>query len=220
MLEMRYSQPSPGGPATGMERVESTERPHLMHSHCPARFFSKQLLGGKAKFIVVMRNLKDNLVSFYYFYKGAYIFGFGDGTWEEFFGLFKSRQLMYGDWLDFNLSWWEHRDNACVLILKYEDMKRKPKESIQKVAEFVGKDLSEDQLQRITEHTSFESMRHNDAVNHSKRRDLYSSDAVPFMRKGIVGSWVSHFTKEQNDYVENNHIKEAEKRGLVFEYEL
>ena len=32
--------------------------------------------------------------------------------------------VFYGSWFDHVLSWWKHKDDSNVLLLKYEDMKK------------------------------------------------------------------------------------------------
>ena len=32
--------------------------------------------------------------------------------------------VFYGSWFDHVLSWWKHKDDPNVLLLKYEDMKK------------------------------------------------------------------------------------------------
>ena len=205
---------------SGIEILQAMGPPRMMKSHLSLRFFSKQLAAEKGKFIVVMRNIKDTLVSFFSFYRGVHRFtGFRDNTWADFFELFKAKKLHFGDWLDFNLAWWQQRDNTNVLIVKHEDMKKAPRAAILKIAEFVGRELSMKEVDRIVEHTSFEKMKDNDAVNLSNRPEVYDSQVAPFMRKGIVGDWLTVFTPEQNEYVDKNYVQKAAAHGLVFEYE-
>ena len=205
----------------GVDVVESRHPPRLMKSHLHADFFEKQLREGQGKFIVVMRNVKDTLVSFYNFYKRILPHDYAPRmTWQRFFEKFQERQLLHGDWLDFNLSWWKLRERTDnILIVKYEDMKNDLRGIILKVADFVGKTLSEEQVSKLVEHASFSSMKNNEAVNHTMRvGPNYKADAPPFMRKGLVGGWKSELTPEEDQYLEEKYVKMAEKHGLVFEY--
>lgn len=216
--QMEITQKHVTGQPSGTEMLESYTSPRLMKSHCPAWFFDEQLRARKGKFVVVMRNIKDSLVSYFHFYKAATMCQFETGTWGEFFELFKAKKLMHGDWLKINLSWWKQRENTNnVLILKYEEMKKRPEAELLKLTRFLGKALSADQVERILRHTSFDIMKDNTAINDRLRTEFYNSEISPFCRKGIVGSWQEHFTPEQNAYVEG-YIEEAEKHGLTFEY--
>ena len=217
-MEIEASQLFPGG----IHAIESSTPPRLMKSHLSARFFENQLQTGNGKFIVVMRNVKDNLVSFYNLYRMVNCFEFNKhyGTWNEFFEMFKAKVLLHGDWLDFNLSWWELREHVGnVLIVKYEDMKKDLKANILKVANFVGKSLSKEQVNSLANHVTFEAMKNNDAVNYTKRCPPHFRKDVSFMNKGTVGNWTSAFTLEQNKYVEEMYVRVAEKHGLLFDYQ-
>jgi hypothetical protein len=208
---------TPRAPA-GIDLTLEKPHPWLMKSHLPARIFQKQLTEGKAKFIVVMRNVKDNLVSFYHFHHAMLPLNF-KGTWNDFFDHFKAKELLWGDWLEYNLSWWAYKDHPNVLIVNYEDMKKNQREVIGKVAEFCQKPVSDDAIDRIVEQTSFESMKQNPATNYRSEwhPHIMNFDISPFMRKGIVGDWKNYFTEEQNAFVEEHYLKEAAKHGIVFE---
>ena len=93
-----------------IEKWALTPPPHLIKTHCGPTFFQKTLAEKKTKFIVVLRNAKDMLVSFYNFYKMNEIFQF-NGTWDEYFSLFKENKLVHGDYFELQLNWWKLRDN-------------------------------------------------------------------------------------------------------------
>ena len=214
-MEERF--PIPGALA-GIDRVLKTQQPHsrLMKTHLPACIFQKQLSEGKCKFIVVMRNVKDNLVSYYHFHRALIRY---KGTWSDFFEAFKAKQLLWGDWLDYNLGWWALKHHPNVLIVKYEDMKKNRREVIQKAAEFCKKTVSEETLDKIAAATSFEAMRDNPATNYMNiwHPQVIDYDICPFMRKGDVGDWKEYFSDEQNTFVEEHYLREAARHGLYFE---
>ena len=209
----------PGFPS-GLDLIESSPPPHLMKSHLYAHFFQKQIDARKAKFIVIMRNVKDNLVSYFHVYRMPKFTTFFQAcTWEEFFKMVRDKRLIYGDWLEFNLSWWKQKERTNVLILKYEDMKRDLRSAILAVAGFVGKSLSEEQLNRLVDHTSFSRMRENEAVNYTQGLSaIFNNSSWPFFRRGVVGAWESLFTPEQNEFIELMYVNAAKEHSLNFEY--
>ncbi|NXC51381.1 ST1B1 Sulfotransferase, partial [Penelope pileata] len=69
-----------------------------------------------------------------------------------------------------------------------------------KVAQFLGWELTEAELEAIACHTSFEAMRDNPSTNYSVvPSHLMDHSISPFMRKGITGDWKNHFTLAQSE---------------------
>ncbi|PIO25418.1 hypothetical protein AB205_0102980 [Aquarana catesbeiana] len=67
----------------------------------------------------------------------------------------------------------------------FENYFNDPQREIRKVMTFLEKDLSEEVLQTILQHTSFESMKKNPMVNFSVLpKSLMDQSISPFMRKG------------------------------------
>lgn len=58
----------PGKPAF-VDLLRDQPAPRLMNTHLQARFLAPALEKGRAKVIVVLRNPKDLVVSYYHFYK-------------------------------------------------------------------------------------------------------------------------------------------------------
>ena len=112
---------------------------------CYAFYF--QVCNDMVKTIVVMRNPKDMLVSCFHFYKINNVLGLFDGSWDDFFELFKSKRLIYGDWLDHVSGYWKNcskRNN--VLFIQYEEALDDIKATLKRIASFLKKDLDEETL--------------------------------------------------------------------------
>ena len=45
-----------------------------------------------------------------------------EGTWDDFFDMFKEKRLYYGDCIEHALGWWKNRDNSNVLLLRYDSL--------------------------------------------------------------------------------------------------
>ena len=192
---------------------QSNPPPQLIKSHLGTKFFEKTLKNGKTKFIIVFRNPKDMLVSYYHFYK---LGNFSPvGNWDDFFELFKSKTLCHGDIFDVQLSWWNLRDNPNILILNYEDMLKSPEGAVRQVATHMGKDISDDLVAKIVERTSFKSMKNNPSLNYATMTKKEGGGA--FMRKGVAGDWKNHFSEEQAKYVDELSDKLFKPVGIHVE---
>ena len=68
----------------------------------------------------------------------------------------------------------------------YEDLKRGLNGELKKMASFLGKELSEDQLDRLKEHLQFENIQKNETVNMEEMRKIgFLNDGGQCIRKGI-----------------------------------
>jgi len=197
--------------------LENRKSPRLIKTHLPARFFRnhENMMNKKTKTIYVMRNPKDTLVSYYHFYRMNEYFGCYQGTWSEYFELFKARQIGLGDWFDMVLEWWQYKDVYNIHFVKYEDLQRDLKGGVREIADYLGQPLTEEQLNKIVELTTFKSMRHE-----MKGIEGLKDDISPFMRKGQAGDWVNYFTQEQNEYFDELYKRKMEGSGLAFDFTL
>ncbi len=147
-----------------------------------------------------MRNLKDNLVSYYHFYGliPVYRQAVAEG-FHQFFAMYEKDELVHGDWFDFNMSWWEHRDDPNVLIVTYEEMKKDIRGVIDRVCKLINKSLKPEVIDAIVDHTSFAKMKKNPMTNFEMFLGMGTSEDA-FMRKGTVGDWKSNFSQAQSDH--------------------
>lgn len=191
-----------------IDLLAADDNPRLMRTHLPAKIFKKQLAEEKVKFVVVMRNVKDNLVSFYHFYRSSASMGHFPGPWNDFFKLFQAKGLFCGDWLEFNLSWWAHRRQQNIMIINYEDIIKGPHKSIQTIALFLNKPLTDAQLDAILQRSS----------SKDSAADMTHSSHIKMREE--IGDWQAYFTPQQNDIVDKLYVERAKIQGMTFEFRL
>uniref|UniRef100_A0A7N4PLU3 Sulfotransferase n=1 Tax=Sarcophilus harrisii TaxID=9305 RepID=A0A7N4PLU3_SARHA len=209
----------PGIPL-GIETLKNTPAPRLIKTHLPLSLIPQSFLDQKVKVIYVARNAKDVVVSYYNFYKMAKVHP-DPGTWENFLEKFMTGQVSYGSWYQHVVEWWELSKRHPVLYLFFEDVKKDPKKEIQKIAEFMGRPLPEDVIDRIVQHTSFKKMKENPMTNYSTiPSEIMDHSISPFMRKGIVGDWKNTFTVAQNERFDADYKKKMSGSDLHFQNEL
>ncbi|KAH6945994.1 hypothetical protein HPB50_011003 [Hyalomma asiaticum] len=105
------------------------------------------------------------------------------------------------DYFDNLLSWYEHKDDANVCFLTYEDLKKNTRDGVLRLARFFGKeyaeplekdpDLLQQELLNAAEGSFMEPVRKLFVPRDGKDR------MVQFIRKGEVGDWKCHFTPQQ-----------------------
>ncbi|XP_065281854.1 amine sulfotransferase-like isoform X2 [Dermacentor albipictus] len=149
-----------------------------------------------------------------------------DVSFEKFLSLYLEGKVLYGDYFDHLLPWYEHRGAENILFITYEQLKADTRSQVLKIADFLGEQhgtalrKDDDLLQRVLHACSLESMK---AIFSVKPVDVAKMrlEASPeesetfavmkdmaelkvemhegsgFVRKGIVGDWRNYFTTEQ-----------------------
>nr|XP_046255847.1 sulfotransferase family 2, cytosolic sulfotransferase 3 isoform X3 [Scatophagus argus]XP_046255848.1 sulfotransferase family 2, cytosolic sulfotransferase 3 isoform X3 [Scatophagus argus] len=177
--------------------VDQLTSPRAMVTHFPYNLMPPSFHASKAKVIYVMRNPKDVLVSSYYFHQMA---GFlhDPGTFDEFMASFLEGRVLFGKWTDHVKSWRQTELGDRIMYITYEEMVQDLPAALRRMSDFLGRNLSEEVIQKIAQQCSFRSMKVNNMSNFSLvPKELMDSDKTPFLRKGVVGDWKNHFTSEQ-----------------------
>ncbi|XP_069840611.1 sulfotransferase 1A1-like [Dendropsophus ebraccatus] len=203
---------------TGTELLNARKSPGLIKSHLPVHLLPNTFWEKNCKVIYVARNPKDVLVSYYHFYHMAVVHP-EPGTFEEFLQKFIEGKVSYGLWADHVKGWWKMRHQRDVLYLFYEDMLEDPKREIRKVMKFLGKDLSDDIMEKIHQCTTFKAMKEDYLVNYSTIPTSVMDNTIsPFMRKGTCGDWKNYFTVAQNEIFDDYYKREMSDTDLTFRF--
>jgi aryl sulfotransferase len=159
-----------------LDRVDAMptdrRRAFKTHSPPPGLPFIEAGSGKDVKYIVILRNPEEALVS---------IHPFLDKHTDEWFALWgMPKAAMYrpdfpsfyyevvdnhgmqGAFFGFLAAWWQFRNEPNVLFLHFSDMKRDHDGSVRKIAEHIGTEPTKDQWHSILEYTSFPWMKTNE----------------------------------------------------------
>ena len=203
---------------TAADQFTKLEQPRIMKTHLPYSHWKEQLEKHQnMRVIQTIRNPKDTLVSLFHHMSNDDTIGGFNGTWNQFFELFKEKRLPYGDFFEGTAAWlkfFQNRDNT--LIMRYEEMKKDHRGHVLKIAKFLGCDISDKVVDLVVEKSSFQNMSRkiNSALNESKTWKKGGN----FVRKGEVGDWVNYFSDEQSEYIHVKCKEYLEPMGLTFEY--
>ncbi|XP_049510613.1 amine sulfotransferase-like [Panthera uncia] len=104
-------------------------------------------------------------------------------------------------WFDHIKGWYEHKSLFNIQFLMYEEMKKDLKGSLSKVCKFLGKELSEEEMDAIVRQATFQNMKYDPRANYKNIiKTRYGLEAKGhFLRKGTIGDWKNHMTVEQNE---------------------
>ncbi len=205
-----------------MFQVAESEGSRSMFSHLPVQYWKLAMAKcPNLKIIYVFRNPKDVLVSFFNFYRTIIPLGSFTGTWDDFFEMFKKRELFYGDYLDHVKGWYSYcmQENENALVLCYEDIKADLKGTVEKMANFLGKDVQENTIDVIARMTTFQTLKDNKALDANMEKFPVSNGRSDNLRRGLVGDWKCYFTKEQSEIIDEKCDKMVKPLGINFTFE-
>lgn len=204
---------------TGTGNLDSMPPPRLFKTHFA---FDRQPYHKDAKYVYIARNPRDCCVSFYHHSRCIPGYEFAEGSFDDFFEIFIQGETDFGDYFDNLLSWYEHKDDANVCFLTYEDLKKNTRDGVLRLARFFGKEYAEplekdpDLLQQVLEKCSVQYMRDHIDMSSGDLQELLNAAEgsfmepvrklfvprdgkdrmVQFIRKGEVGDWKCHFTPQ------------------------
>eukprot|EP01084_Bolivina_argentea_P204818 349833_1 len=168
-------------------------------SHSFISSFPTKASKNKNKYVVIIRDPKDVIISYYEYLKlvGHPIF---KCEFNKFFELFVCGLVPGGNYWDFVLDWYKYfhnNNNNNVLWIYYEDLKRDPLQQILSIIKFFNFNNiinTSEEIKTIIKNSSFNEMK--SMVENGK--DNYP---INFFRKGIVGDHknYSKLTPQQID---------------------
>ena len=178
--------------------LRNQPRPRLIKSH---EYFDARY----PNVIYVVRDPRDVVLSQYRFFlkRGAIDDGY---ALDRFVNRFMTGGLnTYGSWGENVGSWLAARQGSKrFLLLRYEDMLADTARELNKVAEFLGMDVSSEHLTRCVEQGSAERMRELEKkqgdqwiTTKGKRKD------VPFVGAAKAGGWKSGLSQQHTEQIES-----------------
>lgn len=191
----------------------------ITSTHLMPKFF-KNLREGKdvPKIIILSRNPKDTLVSYYHFYRANAALGNFPGSFHDFFKLYEAKKLNHGDFFDHCIAWATHPLSDQFLFVKFEDMKEDLPREIKRICRFLNKTLPDDQMDRILKYSSFDEMKNNPMAQMTDNKNI-DPKISPYVRKGKVGDWKSEMFVYESDVVDEACQNILHPLGIHFRYE-
>lgn len=210
---------------------DAPEPRYWLHLHDPAPYLSptgyrviKSHLAADeipitkaAKYIAVTRDPKDCAASAYHYFS-ALLLGPTmppPDIWLDFFG---TNQAIFGRWDHFTSSWYSLRDRPNVLFLRYEDMKTDPVAAVERIASFLGLDLTPQIRDKVVNKVSFQSMKAMNARFYPTRQNMWSVPNGEIIRKGTVGDSAHLFTADARKRLDRTMEEGLTSLGSDFPY--
>jgi len=200
--------------------LKTLPSPRLLSTHVPMSLLPLHV-GGRV--VYLCQDPRDALVSKFYFERK--ISKTSDLTMDSAFSMFCEGFSSCGPFWDHCLEYWKEsleRPNN-VLFLRYEDIKSDPVQVVRKLAAFLGVPLTPEEessgvAQEMVSLCSFEkltSLQVNQVGGVDRGNRLYVGNSM-FYRKGEVGDWMNHMSREMGEKLDYIVKEKLQGSGLVF----
>ncbi|ELK18576.1 Sulfotransferase family cytosolic 2B member 1 [Pteropus alecto] len=189
----------------GAFSLSDQSSPRLMSSHLPIQLFTKAFFNSKAKVIYMGRNPRDVAVSLYHYSKIAGQLK-DPGTPDQFLQNFLKGEVQFGSWFDHIKGWIRMQGKENFLFITYEELQEDLRGSVQRVCQFLGRQLSEEALGSVVAHSAFGAMKANAMSNFT----LLPPSLLDQRR--VSGDWKNHFTVAQSEAFDR--VYREQMRGL------
>lgn len=94
-------------------------------------------------------------------------------------------------------SWWDHHQQANILLLHYNDLKADLPAQVQRIASFLGLDPDPERLKMVCAAVDFKAMQQRSATYVPCGGRLWKGGAESFLYRGINGRWRGVLRPEQ-----------------------
>jgi hypothetical protein len=171
-----------------------------------------------ARYLSVIRDPKEVFVSSYHFVRDIALGPLMPSV-ETWLKCFLSPDFMFGPWAECVHSYWSQRERENLLVLFFADLKQDPGGEIAKIADFVGVDLSADELAQVSEKSSFAHMRGIDHKFHPGAIMPMAPGKGHVMRRGAGGSTDEMLNAEQQQQIDAYYRQALQRLGSDFPYD-
>ncbi len=172
----------------------------------------------QAKYICVVRDPKEVVVSGYHFF-GSMLLGPLLPSVETWVRHCTSDQAVFHPWHEFTAGYWEWRNRPNVLFITYNEMQDDPAGIIREVEDLLGVELTDEELQRVLQLTSYQHMK---TIDHK----FYPGEVSPFarpggsmIRSGKKGNSAELLTPDQQRRIDDWCREGLRKLGSDFPYD-
>nr|ANH56805.1 sulfotransferase 3 [Photinus pyralis] len=196
--------------------LENWKGRRFIKTHLPFSLLPPNLLTSGCKVIYVARNPKDVMVSYYYLNRLFRTQGYR-GDFPTFAEYFLKDMVHWTPFWSHLQEGWDLRSSKNLLFLFYDQMNKL--QTIQKVSNFLGKEIDDDQLTKIQNHLQIENFKNNKSLNANDLLELgilYGGEEG-FVRKGKTGSHTDLSNVELDEKIDKWVKKNLQMTNIPFE---
>lgn len=173
-----------------------------------------------ARYIYIMRNPKEVLVSAYYHHLNV-----GRAhtvpSVETWMKLFCTPHFPFGgSWVKHVAGYWDQRDLSNFLLLNFHTLRHNRGQTIKQIAKFMGVGLTTEAFDKVCHKSSFEYMKANDHKFHPGKAPYpWVAKQGNFIRNGKTGQADELLTPQQQAYIDDYCRAEFKRLGSKFPYD-
>ncbi|XP_047740682.1 uncharacterized protein LOC108682228 [Hyalella azteca] len=130
-----------------LDIVRAAKKPRVIKTHLSFDFLNETALS-KAKIVYTIRDPRDVCISYHHHSRLFKYEGF-TGTFDEYVDAFIEGAVLNGPYWAHVKAAWDRRHLPNLHILFYEKMKKNPKEEFTKLSQFLGANLTEQQIDNV-----------------------------------------------------------------------
>lgn len=160
-----------------VSKAEAAASPRFIKSHLPAPLLPRQLWTVQPRLVYVVRNPKDTAISYYHHMR---CLQGSRATFEQHMNGFLRDQILFSPFHSHCKSFWNCRQEPFVHFVQYEDMKSNMGKVLRGLVGFFEKSFSDEQLDGLEAHLSFDVMKENESANYEgaakRSRERFGDD--------------------------------------------
>ena len=212
--------PWPETPVPGLARLaapswrDAPTEMRAIKTHAEARFVP---YGAAAKYVVVLRDPKDALISSFHFSDSIFpgLTSIGLDAWTE---AFINGEVPYGSWPEQVAGYWPWRTRANVRVVTFGELKRDLEGVVRRIAELMGVELTGPELAAVVERSGFDWMKRHEA-KFRPPVPVPSRQPVVLLRRGGEGEAAEVLSPEQIARVDEAMKSQLAELGSDFPYD-
>ncbi|KAJ3705091.1 hypothetical protein LUZ61_008796 [Rhynchospora tenuis] len=182
--------------------LETLPSPRVLGSHLSYSMLPESIKASKCPIVYICREPKDVFISLWHmslrFEKSKEPVSF-----EQALELFCQGRVPFGPIWEHVLEYYTKSLSSPekILILKYEEMLKDPIDGVTRLANFIGRPFSEEEIkngvvEKIVELCSFNKLKELDV---NKNEIVNETNNGIYFRKAVVGDWQNYMTTEMAD---------------------
>ncbi|GBP28019.1 Sulfotransferase 1C4 [Eumeta japonica] len=201
----------------GSQIVADLPSPRFIKTHLPMSLLPPQLLD-TARVVYIARDPRDVAVSFYHLNRTIRTQGY-IGDFKTYWHYFMNNLHHWTPFFEHLKEAWAQRHHPNMLFLFYEELYKDLPAAVPRVADFLNKKFTEEQVHELCNHLNFNNFKNNRSVNFDAMRDAGIIVDESFVRKGKSGGWREYFDNEMTEQAESwirNNLKNTDLRFQNF----